>query len=58
VDESGGRHLGSEAVLRAIEDKRPRLAVCGHIHDAWGQESRIGGTRVVNLGPGGTLFDL
>src|SRR3954447_6260361 len=37
VDESsGGRSLGSEAILRTIEQKRPRLAVCGHIHEAAG----------------------
>ena len=48
-----GKHLGSEAVLRAIESRRPRLALCGHIHESWGKESRIGPTRVINLGPGG-----
>jgi len=32
-----GRHLGSEAVLAAIERKRPALAVCGHVHQRWGR---------------------
>lgn len=50
--------LGSEAVLRAIESKRPRIAVCGHIHQCWGQESTIGETRVMNLGPDGALIAL
>ena len=39
-DASGdGDHFGSPALLRAIEEKRPRLAVCGHIHESWGCES-------------------
>ena len=54
----GGRHLGSEAVLRTIEDKQPRLVVCGHIHEAAGEEARVGASRVLNPGPGGTVVDL
>jgi Icc-related predicted phosphoesterase len=50
--------LGSEAVLRAIEQKRPRIAVCGHIHQCWGQESRVAQTRVLNLGPEGAVLDV
>jgi uncharacterized protein len=53
-----GRELGSEAVLHAIEEKQPRLAVCGHIHECWGQEATIGRTRVINLGPEGMLLDV
>lgn len=53
-----GKHLGSEAILRAIEEKRPRVAVCGHIHESWGAESTIGETRVFNLGPAGRVIDL
>jgi Icc-related predicted phosphoesterase len=54
----GGEHLGSEAILRAIEDKAPPVAVCGHIHDSWQTESQIGPTKVVNLGPTGTFLDV
>ncbi len=52
-----GDHFGSEALLRAIEEKRPRLAVCGHIHESWGCESRVGETPVRNLGPSGTWLE-
>jgi uncharacterized protein len=59
VDVSGtGKHLGSEAVLRTIESRRPRLALCGHIHESWGEQSRIGPTVVINLGPEGMLLEV
>ena len=53
-----GDHFGSAALLDAIEQKRPRLAVCGHIHESWGCESRVGDTPVHNLGPTGTWIDV
>ncbi|HET8593051.1 MAG TPA: metallophosphoesterase family protein [Solirubrobacterales bacterium] len=55
---SAGDHLGSEAVLRAIEEKRPKLAVCGHIHESWGARSEVGSTRIINLGPSGQLLEV
>jgi Icc-related predicted phosphoesterase len=59
VDRSGaGEHLGSDAILRTIERRRPQLAVCGHIHESWGEESRIGETPVINLGPTGRLIEI
>lgn len=54
----GGGNFGSPALLRAIEEKRPRLAVCGHIHESWGCESTIGNTPVRNLGPKGTWLEV
>jgi uncharacterized protein len=50
--------LGSEAILRTIEEKRPPVAICGHIHQCAGQEAEIGTTRVLNVGPSGTFVDL
>jgi Icc-related predicted phosphoesterase len=55
---SAGDHLGSEAVLAAIEEKRPRLAVCGHIHESWGAEDTVGPTTVINLGPEGRMLEV
>lgn len=51
-------HFGSPALLRAVEEKSPRVAVCGHIHESWGCESRIGTTPVRNLGPKGTWIEV
>jgi uncharacterized protein len=58
LDKAFGRHLGSTAILEAIESKRPPLVLCGHIHQCQGQESAAGATRVVNLGPKGRFFEL
>jgi Icc-related predicted phosphoesterase len=58
ADRSGEAHLGSEAVLRSIETSRPVMALCGHIHESWGEESTIGPTRVINLGPDGRLLEV
>jgi Icc-related predicted phosphoesterase len=53
-----GASFGSPALLHAIEEKRPRLAVCGHIHESWGCESQVGPTPVRNLGPKGTWIEV
>jgi Icc-related predicted phosphoesterase len=53
-----GGNFGSPALLRAIEEKRPRMAVCGHIHESWGCESQIGPTPIRNLGPKGTWLEV
>jgi Icc-related predicted phosphoesterase len=55
---SGGEHLGSVAIVETITAKKPRLALCGHIHEAWEERSQIGPTEVINLGPGGITVDV
>jgi Icc-related predicted phosphoesterase len=56
--DGGGNHFGSESLLEAIEEKRPALAVCGHIHESWGCASEVGETPIRNLGPKGTWIEL
>ncbi len=55
---SAGDHLGSTAIAAAIAVKQPPLAVCGHIHEAWGERSQLGPTEIANLGPGGAEFEV
>ena len=53
---SRGEHLGSTAVLAAIEQKRSKLVVCGHIHASAGEVGYVGETAVVNAGPQGMFW--
>lgn len=48
--------LGSTAVLDA--GARARAVLCGHIHEEWTHESRIGDALVRNLGPDGHVLEL
>ena len=60
---------GGEVLVETLETLRrrvrsgylraqPRLAVCGHIHACWTEESIVGETRVINAGPGGVWAEL
>ncbi|MEL6330156.1 MAG: metallophosphoesterase [Planctomycetota bacterium] len=55
---SSGSPHGSSAILACVERTRPRLVLCGHIHDSWGETSRLGPTEICNLGPAGRLIEL
>ena len=43
-------HIGSSKIRRFIEEKKPSIVFCGHVHEARGID-RIGTTTVVNPGP-------
>lgn len=55
---SAGQHVGSRAILEAVETKQPRLVLCGHIHDSWGARETVGGSLVANLGPAPNWFEI
>lgn len=55
---SSGRSLGSTAVRDAIVRLKPRLVVCGHIHESAGRRALIGNTPVINAGPMGLMYEL
>lgn len=45
-----GEHVGSASLRNFIEDKKPHIVLCGHIHEAKGIDY-IGDTIIVNPGP-------
>ena len=47
-----GIHVGSSAVRDFIEEHKPDVVICGHIHEARGRDS-IEKTLIVNCGPAG-----
>ncbi len=55
---SAGQHVGSRAVLEAVEAKSPKLVLCGHIHDSWRARETVGDSLVANLGPTPNWFDI
>jgi len=45
-----GHHVGSLSVRRFIEERKPSIVFCGHIHEAKGKD-QINDTIIVNPGP-------
>lgn len=55
---SRGEHKGSSTIRGLIDRCKPRLVVCGHIHDSWEHQEKIESTLVVNAGPRGVIVSL
>lgn len=53
-----GAHEGSASIRNCVEAAAPRLALCGHIHHAWGMRAQCGSTPVANLGPTINWFEI
>lgn len=49
---------GSLGVRRAIEELKPEVHICGHVHETHGIEEVIGSTRVINVGKTGKIIEL
>lgn len=56
--DSSRRHLGSRSVMGTVEQRHPRLVVCGHIHASAAHSVVHGITTIVNAGPGGMWHEL
>jgi uncharacterized protein len=53
-----GVHAGSRSVFEFIQANQPEYFFCGHIHEAEGQQVRIGKTTARNVGKRGYLLEL
>jgi uncharacterized protein len=48
---------GSSGIRKAIEEFRPDIHICGHMHETAGIEEMIGKTRVINVGKSGKIIE-
>ncbi len=55
---SRGQHMGSTSIRETVIRCKPRLVVCGHIHESADRDELLNSTPVVNAGPQGVLWDL
>lgn len=56
--DSSGRIRGSSAIRAVVENKHPKLVVCGHIHSDWTKQMMLGNTKIINAGPGGIIVEI
>lgn len=49
---------GSTGVRKAIEEFKPDIHICGHIHETHGIEEVINKTKVINVGKTGKIIEL
>lgn len=50
-------HCGNKSIRKFIERAKPKLAICGHIHENHGKIDQIKNTQIINPGPTGMLID-
>ena len=50
--------IGSTAVREMIEKTKPDTCICGHIHETFSLEDKLGNTRVINAGPKGKIIEI
>ncbi len=53
-----GMFPGSQAIRKAIEQFKPDIAICSHVHEAEGIEETIGNTRLINVGKKGKIIEV
>ena len=49
---------GNKGIEMAIKTFKPEIALCSHIHEAWGIEEKIGNTKLINVGREGKIIEI
>lgn len=51
-------HVGSKSATKAIKELKPKLVLCGHLHENFKKMDKIGQTLIVNPGPDGMIVEI
>ncbi len=58
VDELMGDHVGNLTMREFIDEAKPDVVICGHIHENFGREDKVGETYILNPGPEGRVIEV
>lgn len=58
ADKVDGRYVGNKDFRSFIERIKPKLVICGHLHENAGKKDKIGETVVINPGWEGVVVEL
>jgi len=50
--------LASKGVNKAVNDLKPDILICSHLHEAEGIEEKLGNTLVINVGRKGKIIEI
>lgn len=51
-------HVGSRTAMRAIKELKPKLVICGHLHENFHKMDKLHNVLIINPGPDGTLVEI
>lgn len=49
---------GSDGIKKAIDEFKPDILLCSHVHEAEGIEEKVGNTKVINVGKKGKIIEI
>jgi len=49
---------GSTGIRKAIEEFKPDILLCSHVHEAEGIEEKVGKTKIINVGKSGKIIEI
>lgn len=58
VDKVNGEHCGNKSITQFIKNNKVDLVICGHLHENFGKEDKIGKTKIINPGPFGKIISV
>jgi Icc-related predicted phosphoesterase len=58
LDLIGDNHVGNQDFTDFIKRVQPDLVICGHLHDNFKKQDKIGKSKIINPGPEGKIIEL
>ncbi len=58
VDKLGRNYAGNKSIRKFIENNSIDLHICGHLHENFGKEDKIGKIKVINPSPFGKIVEI